>query len=80
MLKRRNKVNEVEASRLMPTALIGQFYGIGVGTGDPELLTLKAVRLIEAADIVCYLKNRNRATFSPRYCSATSWSSARIRH
>ena len=32
------------------------FYGIGVGPGDPELLTLKAVRLIKSADIICYLK------------------------
>ena len=30
----------------------GKLYGIGVGPGDPELLTLKAKRLIEECDIV----------------------------
>ena len=30
----------------------GKFYGIGVGPGDPELMTLKAVRRIRECDIV----------------------------
>jgi precorrin-2/cobalt-factor-2 C20-methyltransferase len=29
-----------------------KLYGVGVGPGDPELLTLKGKRLIEAADVV----------------------------
>lgn len=32
----------------------GQIWGIGVGPGDPELLTLKAHRLITAADVIAY--------------------------
>ncbi len=30
----------------------GTFYGIGVGPGDPELITLKAVRIINKVDII----------------------------
>jgi len=33
---------------------IGILYGIGVGPGDPELLTLKAHRLINECDILAY--------------------------
>lgn len=32
----------------------GKLYGIGLGPGDPELMTLKAARLINAADVVAY--------------------------
>lgn len=30
----------------------GKFYGVGVGPGDPELMTLKAVRVIREVDVV----------------------------
>ena len=33
------------------------FYGVGVGPGDPELITLKAARIIHSADVICYLVN-----------------------
>lgn len=32
----------------------GQLIGVGVGPGDPELMTLKAVRAVEEADVVGY--------------------------
>ena len=38
----------------MSTLRQGRLYGIGVGPGDPELLTLKALRLLRAAAVVAY--------------------------
>jgi len=35
-------------------ARTGRLYGVGVGTGDPELITLKGVRLIRAAHVIAY--------------------------
>ena len=32
--------------------MAGKLYGIGVGPGDPELLTLKAVRILREADVI----------------------------
>jgi precorrin-2 C(20)-methyltransferase len=32
--------------------MAGVLYGIGVGPGDPELMTLKAVRLIKECDVI----------------------------
>ena len=32
----------------------GKLYGIGVGPGDPELLTVKALRRLQAAPVVAY--------------------------
>ena len=31
---------------------MGKLYGIGVGPGDPELLTLKAYKILNQADVI----------------------------
>ena len=33
----------------------GTLYGVGVGPGDPELMTVKAWRLISTAPVIAYL-------------------------
>lgn len=36
------------------TVMVGKFYGVGLGPGDPELMTLRAHRLISNAAVVAY--------------------------
>lgn len=38
----------------------GRLIGIGLGPGDPELLTVKAVRLLRAAPVVAYFAKSGR--------------------
>lgn len=40
----------------------GRLIGVGTGPGDPELLTLKAVKAIAAADVVAYFAKRGNAS------------------
>jgi precorrin-2/cobalt-factor-2 C20-methyltransferase len=37
--------------------LTGVFIGIGVGPGDPELITLKAAKALKTADVICVPKS-----------------------
>ena len=39
-------------------AKTGRLIGVGTGPGDPELLTVKAVRALEAADVVAWFAKR----------------------
>jgi precorrin-2/cobalt-factor-2 C20-methyltransferase len=38
--------------------MIGTLYGLGVGPGDPELLTIKAFRKLKESDVIAYPKKR----------------------
>jgi precorrin-2/cobalt-factor-2 C20-methyltransferase len=42
----------------------GRLYGLGVGPGDPELITLKALRLLRAAPVVAYPAPDGGASFA----------------
>ncbi|HIN34433.1 MAG TPA: precorrin-2 C(20)-methyltransferase [Dehalococcoidia bacterium] len=39
---------------------MGTLFGVGVGPGDPELLTLKALRIIRAAAVICAPQSETR--------------------
>ncbi len=49
-----------------PEAEPGRLFGVGVGPGDPELLTIKARRVIEAADVVAYPNARHGRSVARR--------------
>jgi precorrin-2/cobalt-factor-2 C20-methyltransferase len=38
---------------------IGTLYGLGVGPGDPDLITVKALRYLQSAAVVAYPSGRN---------------------
>ena len=42
----------------------GRLYGVGVGPGDPELVTLKAARLIASADVIAYHAGTGRSSIA----------------
>jgi precorrin-2/cobalt-factor-2 C20-methyltransferase len=49
----------------------GKLVGVGVGPGDPELITLKAVRVLQQADVVAHFAKAaqagNARTIAARY-------------
>jgi precorrin-2/cobalt-factor-2 C20-methyltransferase len=42
--------------------MTGKLIGVGTGPGDPDLLTIKAVRAIEGADVVAYFAKQGNAS------------------
>lgn len=48
----------------------GKLYGIGTGPGDPELLTLKAVRLVQECPVVSYFCKRGGRGRARASCEA----------
>ncbi len=40
--------------------LPGRLYGVGLGPGDPDLLTVKAVKVLKSAPVVAYFAKKGR--------------------
>ena len=45
----------------------GRLIGVGTGPGDPELLTLKAVRALAEADVVAHFAKDGRERQRPAH-------------
>lgn len=48
----------------------GTLYGVGVGPGDPELMTLKAARLLGETPVIAYFAKRGRVGHARRIAGA----------
>ncbi len=44
----------------------GTFYGLGLGPGDPELITLKSWRILSMAEVIAYPVGRSGASMARR--------------
>lgn len=48
----------------------GKLYGVGLGTGDPKLMTLRAVEVIQGADVIAYHSARHGRSNARRIAAA----------
>src|SRR3954470_14466530 len=55
---------------IIGTMTDGTLYGVGVGPGDPELLTLKAVRVVQSAAVIAYPAAEHRPSIARAVVSA----------
>lgn len=59
---------------------IGTFWGVGVGPGDPELMTLKAARILALVDwIFCPAESTQGASFAARIVSPLGLAAEKFR-
>jgi precorrin-2/cobalt-factor-2 C20-methyltransferase len=59
---------------------IGTFWGVGVGPGDPELMTLKAARVLAEVDwIFCPAESTEKAGFAAHIVASLGLPSEKIR-
>ena len=64
----------------MSGAGIGTFYGVGIGPGDPELMTRKAVRVLTEVDWIFYpFETRTGTSFSRRIIAPLALPEAKFR-
>lgn len=54
----------------MTSTSTGRLFGVGIGPGDPDLMTVKARHAIERADVVAYPAARHRSSVARRIAAS----------
>lgn len=44
--------------------MVGTLYGLGIGPGDPDLITLKALKILQAAPVIAYPAPEDKASLA----------------
>ncbi|MGI9436809.1 MAG: precorrin-2 C(20)-methyltransferase [Geminicoccaceae bacterium] len=57
--------------------ITGRLIGVGVGPGDPELITVKAIKAIRAAPVIAYVSANGRPSFARQIAAEHLASAAR---
>ncbi|MCC5036649.1 precorrin-2 C(20)-methyltransferase [Streptomyces sp. WAC 00631] len=52
-------MSEQQERHTAPEAATGRLYGVGLGPGDPSLMTVRAVEVVAGADVVAYHSARH---------------------
>jgi len=52
MMLARNPITVISATKLGKN-LLGKFFGVGVGPGNPQLITIKALQVLRSVDVIC---------------------------
>ena len=52
--------------------MIGTLYGLGVGPGDPELITVKAFRKLKESPVIAYPKSKRKQKLRPKLLMSIS--------
>ncbi|WP_181706164.1 precorrin-2 C(20)-methyltransferase [Chthonobacter rhizosphaerae] len=55
-----NMIDPAAPALPQASVTVGTLHGVGLGPGDPELLTVKAVRLIQASPVLAYFAKKGR--------------------
>ena len=64
MLEKQFECDAMVVYEILGAIMSGKLYGIGVGPGDPELMTLKAKRILDEADVVAYVMASGAKSFA----------------
>ena len=66
-MSKQNSIQKTKKNRIPPLGARGLLTVVGAGPGDPDLITLKAIKVLASANVVLYdaLINESLLEYAP---------------